>query len=57
MYLQPVVFKSSKLLINCLKRDISDQKAEEVSDSDDKAAENDRFGDLEDKIKQLGKLC
>ena len=36
---------------------MSDHTAEEVSDSDDKAAENDRFGDLEDKIKQLGKLC
>lgn len=36
---------------------MSDQKAEEVLDSDDKDAENDRLGDLEDKIKQLGKLC
>ena len=43
--------------ILCWKRDLSDQKVEEVSDSYDKAAENDRLGDLEDKIKQLGKLC
>jgi len=43
-----------QLISNILSRmEISDQNAEEVSDSDDKAAENDRLGDLEDKIKQL----